>query len=173
MSSMLQALVLEDSIRRQMDSIIQGAAETVRLLKPKSKSKMQKNQIRNVLNVAEESRSVEVVTNYIRYQIGRSPKGQQWRYKGFGIQVINDIEKGVVEKAANQACADTTVELGEGVDQASLFREIYPRITSYYLGYLNRAFYFCTEMEGVKMEGFDDFDPWDEVVRGKEGCQDV
>lgn len=173
MSDILQTLVLEDAIRQQMDAIIQGAAETVRLLKPLSKSKLQKNQIRNVLNVAEESRSVEVVTNYIRYQIGRSPRGQQWQYQGFGVQAINDIEKGVVEAAAKQAGKVAATTLGEGADQESLFREIYTKLTRYYLGYLNRAFYFCTEMEGVKIEGFDSFDPWDDLVRGKEASQDV
>jgi hypothetical protein len=164
----LRALVLEDAIRRQMDEVVRQAARAVQLLKPDGGgSGMKENQIRNVLNVAEEGRSVEVVTNFIRYQIGRSSKGQQWQYKGFGLRVIEDIETGIVAQAADRAAEQAAQAISEEVDKAALRREAYLELTRYYLGYLNRAFYFCTKVEEAK----DAFiaDPWTKVVRAEGG----
>jgi hypothetical protein len=37
------------------------------------------NQIRNVINVAASSQSVPAVTNFIKFQIGRSKQNEGWR----------------------------------------------------------------------------------------------
>jgi hypothetical protein len=68
---------------------------------------MEKNQIRNVLNVVEESHSLAVVANFIRYQLGRSQTGPAWRHNGFGLRVIKQIESsdGVVHRRTEQALA--------------------------------------------------------------------
>jgi len=181
----LRALVLEDAIRRQMDAIVRRAAETVKLLKPKSEreqSDMRENQIRNVLNVAQESHGVEVVTNFIRYQIGRSSGGRQWQYNGFGLQIVQDIEQGVVAecaKAVGKQAATHIGDLGGEADAQSLCDEAYVELTRYYLGYLNRAFYFCDKTEAENRDRqrrgqklwIDD--PWAQVTRSKEVCPDV
>ena len=169
----LRALALEDAVRRQMDQIVRRAAETVTLLKPKGKkrSDLQENQIRNVMNVAEESKSVEVVTNFIRYQIGRSSRGQRWQYNGFGLQVIKDIEAGVVAEAADEAAATAAEKIGVRADKAALHHQAHLELTCHYLGYLNRAFIFCTKTEET---GHKDYpDPWAVVVRLEEACQHV
>jgi hypothetical protein len=171
-SDILRALAIEDAIRHQMDNIVRQAGETIRLLKPNGgRSEMKENQIRNVLNVAEESKSVEVVTNFIRYQIGRSSSNQQWQYNGFGLQVIKDIEEGEVPVAADRAAKAAAEVIGEGADKEALCREAYLELTRYYLGYLNRAFYFCDKMGEAKGKPIPD--PWAVVVRVKEACQDV
>jgi hypothetical protein len=184
-AKVLRALVLEDAIRRQMDGIVRRAAEAVQLLKPKSdreQSDMRENQIRNVLNVAEESVSVEVVANFIRYQIGRSSGGRQWQYNGFGLRVIEDIETGVVAEAARsvgEGAASRIEKLGGEADAQALCDEAYVELTRYYLGYLNRAFYFCDKIDvdnqDRRRRGLEPLidNPWGRVVRTKEGCQDV
>ncbi len=181
----LRALVLEETVRQQMDPIVRRAAEAVKLLKPKSEreqSNMRENQIRNVLNVVEESRSIEVVTNFIRYQIGRSGGGRQWQYNGFGLRVIEDIEKGVVAKHARATGAQAAArieELGGEADAQELCAKAYVELTRYYLGYLNRAFYFCDKTEAEnqdrKRRGQEPLidDPWATVARTKEVYQDV
>jgi len=148
-SKVLQKLALEEAVRRQMDDIVRQAAEAVKLLKPsgEKQSDLQENQIRNVINVAGESESIAVVTNFIRYQIGRSSQGQRWQYSGFGLQVIEDIEAGVVMKAARDAAAKAAEKIGEGADQDALYRQAHLELTRHYLGYLNRAFIFCTKAE--------------------------
>jgi hypothetical protein len=184
-AKVLRALVLEEAVRRQMDPIVRRAAEAIKLLKPRSEreqSDMRENQIRNVLNVAEESRSVEVVTNFIRYQIGRSSGGRQWQYNGFGLRVIEDIEEGVVAECAEAVGAQAAArieELGGEADAQGLCAEAYVELTHYYLGYLNRAFYFCdkteTENQDRKRRGQAPLidDPWAMVARAEEVCQDV
>jgi len=184
-ADVLRALVLEDAIRKQMDPIVRQAAEAVKLLKPESGSKqsgMRENQIRNVLNVAEESDSVEVVTNFIRYQIGRSSSDKQWQYNGFGLQVVHDIEEGVVAERAEvvgQQAAERIEASGDTADAEALCAEAYVALTRFYLGYLNRAFYFCDKTQTAneeralrKQEPLIE-DPWAVVVRKKEVCQDV
>jgi hypothetical protein len=71
-------LALHAAMRHCMDDIVKNANADAALLEG---SDMDKNQIRNVLNVAEESRSLAVVTNFIRYQLGRSQTGPGWRQR--------------------------------------------------------------------------------------------
>ena len=165
-SKVLQKLALEEAIRHQMDDIVRQAAEAVKLLKPSGeKQSLQESQIRNVINVAGESESIAVVTNFIRYQIGRSNRGQQWQYNGFGLRVIEDIEAGVVAKAARDAAAKAASKIKDA-DQDSLYRRAYLELTRHYLGYLNRAFVFCTKTAEAKDKHFPD--PWAVVAPMKE-----
>jgi len=77
-------------MQRCMDDIVRAANADAALLEG---SGIDKNQIRNVLNVAEESHSLAVVANFIRYQLGRSQTGPAWRHNGFGLRVIERIER--------------------------------------------------------------------------------
>jgi len=163
----LRGLALKEGINRQLDAIIQRAAEAVVLLKPENgrMSDMRENQIRNVVNVAAESKRVEVVTNFIRYQIGRSSSGKQWQYNGFGERVIRDIEEGAVAKGAQQAAEVAFEEIekrGGTADKKRLCEEGYVLLMEQYLGYLNRAFYYCDKTKC-----------WDKVVERKGVCESV
>lgn len=148
---LLTELALRKGVQSQMDSIVHAATRAALLLQG---SRMEKNQIRNVLNVAEESGSVAVVTNFIRYQIGRSRTGEAWQHRGFGLQVITDLEgqEGAVPLAARQAAGLARTEL-EGRKQpvpAGLDGEAHRELMRYYLGYLNRAFSFgSSEPKGI------------------------
>jgi hypothetical protein len=121
---------------------------------------MRENQIRNVLNVAVETRSVEVVVNFIRYQMGRSSQGKTWLYNGFGQQVIADIE-GPVGEAAKQV-AKEVAEAVSDTDAKAICRDAHLALTRLYLGYLNRCFYYG-----------DKTGQWDELYKEKGVCDDV
>jgi hypothetical protein len=145
--SIIQELALQEAVRRQMDDIVRAANGAASLLEG---SNMEKNQIRNVLNVAEETSKVAVVTNFIRYQIGRSRTGQAWQHQGFGLRVIDDIERAdwVVDKATQNAVAcarDLVTQRGGQADDAELERQARGQLMCYYLGFLHRAFYFGNE----------------------------
>jgi hypothetical protein len=140
---LLTELALRKGVQSQMDDIVHAATKAAALLQG---SDMEKNQIRNALNVADESNSVPVVTNFIRYQIGRSRTGKAWQHKGFGLQVIEDLEdrQGAVAQAAARAVEVAGQELekrGQAVPDA-LVQDAHRELMRYYLGYLNRAFYF-------------------------------
>ena len=67
-------LLLRHGIEQHVSTLIERGAEAVRSLRPKSGSTpMEESQFRNLLNVALETTSVDVITNFIRYQIGRFP----------------------------------------------------------------------------------------------------
>lgn len=134
-------LALQEAIRAQMAPIVQAATRTATLLQ---NSGMDKNQIRNVLNVAEESESVAVVANFIRYQIGRSGTGKAWQHSGFGLRVIEDIteQDQPVRKALDAVEKRVAGRIGEDAVTDDLRRQAHVDLMRYYLGYLNRAFIF-------------------------------
>jgi hypothetical protein len=130
-----------------MEAVVRAANAAAILLEG---SDMEKNQIRNVLNVAEETRSVAVVTNFVRYQIGRSRTGQAWQHQGFGLHVIDDIEREgrVVDQATRSAVTyaqDLIAQRGGRAEAEELERRARQQFMRYYLGFLNRAFYFGVE----------------------------
>lgn len=135
-------LALQEALRHQLDPLVHQAERDAALLEG---SGMKENQIRNVLNVAEESRSLAVVANFIRYQLGRSQTGPAWRKNGFGLRVIKQIETsgGIVAQQAEAAVKRAAKRVAE-IPQEAL-DELRYELMRYYLGYLNRAFIYGKE----------------------------
>ncbi|MCB0194563.1 MAG: hypothetical protein KDJ65_21615 [Anaerolineae bacterium] len=138
-SNINPTLALQQGLKRHMDGIVKAATEAALLLQD---GNLQKNQIRNVLNVAEESSNVAVVTNFIRYQIGRSGTGKEWQHNGFGLRVIEDITAGPVQQTVANVIKVVSDRLGSGAVTAELKRQAHVDLMRHYLGYLNRAFIF-------------------------------
>jgi hypothetical protein len=135
-------LALQAAVRRCMDDVVRQANADAMLLKG---ARMEKNQIRNVLNVADESRSLAVVTNFIRYQLGRSQTGPAWRHNGFGLRVIEQIEarQGIVARQMERVLKQARERVGD--ISAEKADEVRYDLTRHYLGYLHRAFYYGNE----------------------------
>ncbi len=63
------------------------------------------SQLRNLIAVANETESPAVVTNFVRYQIGRDSRGQTWRFQSggqsLGERLIEDLsaDAGAVREA--------------------------------------------------------------------------
>jgi hypothetical protein len=132
-------LAIQVAIRRSMDNIVRAANADAALLEGAG---LQNNQIRNVLNVADETHSLAVVTNFIRYQLGRSQTGRAWRQNGFGTRVIDQIEtsQGIVareSKAALRRMRDQGYEVSPEMEG-----EVRYELMRHYLGYLSRAFVY-------------------------------
>ncbi len=135
-------LLLEQAIVRQLNAIVRRASEAVLLLA--GNRDMEVNQLRNLLSVAVESRSVEVVINFIRYQIARNSRAWGLERDSFGHRVIEDLRKPLQGwmDAVIKEVAKRHPEQAEGIrDRASV------RLMQLYLGYLNRAFYAARRVD--------------------------
>ena len=75
-------LALERAIDRHLDTLVRAAGRTVSLLH--DDQAMRENQMRNVVDVAMTTQSLDVVTNFIRYQMGRSAGNRAWLHNDFG-----------------------------------------------------------------------------------------
>lgn len=132
------SLALRSAIRRHMAPIVRAANHDAALLEG---SRMEKSQLQNVLNVAEESHSLEVVANFIRYQMGRARIGDIWRHNDFGSCLVQQIL--APESAIQQ---QTQKVLAEFPPSASLSDAVADEVRfefmRYYLGYLQRAFVY-------------------------------
>jgi hypothetical protein len=139
--------LLEAAVSRQLDPLVRQATAAALLLK--GKERMEENQLRNLLNVAVESRSVEVVVNFIRYQIARNGNAWGTGQGEFGHRVIEDLRT-TVRSYADDAAGYVRERMPEAPDAGQLFGDAYVRLMQLYLGYLNRAFIY-----GKKTNDFD------------------
>jgi hypothetical protein len=157
-------LLLRHGIEEHVSTLIEKGAEAVRSLRPKSGSTpMEESQFRNLLNVAMETTSVDVITNFIRYQIGRFPNVWGSKDGEFGPTLIRDIERGDVLQAAEKITND--VRTGLGTDPGGeVFQRAYLRLTRLYLGYAMRTFAYCKKREDAKDE-----QAWDDLFRPQKG----
>src|SRR3954468_17929127 len=96
---------------------------------------LQPTQLRNAIAVANETSSLEVLKNWIRYQIGRAD-GRGWRHERFGEGVIEQIDGPLQALAA---------EVATGAGASDRQHEVWTQLTRLYLGYLNRHFYYRNE----------------------------
>jgi hypothetical protein len=138
---MSTAMQRELKINQAIDDRLNGILKQMQALVDASliwESKMEVSQIQNLLAVAQETDSVEVVKNYIRYQIGRDGNASSWRRRVgtgsvFGEQIIAELDnlRGVASGLVPQ---QDSSELE--VDRAWM------KMTRLYLGYLRRYFYY-------------------------------
>jgi hypothetical protein len=131
--TMRTTLKARRAIEGQLDELIRAASRNVMRL---NGSQMEKSQIRNLVNVAAASKSIEEVTNFIRYQIGRDIRGSAWAHEGFGKAVIADIETGQVRESLK-----AVFKTEPGADLIAVRSEL----IALYLGYMNRCFVYASK----------------------------
>lgn len=99
------ALRIEKEVRQQMDGILENIQKISTEYKIATKD--EKSPFRNVLAVAvESSSSLEVIKNYIRYQVGRNGSSRIWSLRG-----------GSEQKLFAQELVNALDNLSEDVDQ--------------------------------------------------------
>ncbi|WP_448545642.1 hypothetical protein [Roseiflexus sp.] len=133
-------LALEQAIGAQLDHLVRRANTAV--MKLRDKRDMEESQLRNLLDAAMESGSVEVTAGFIRYQIGRDDKNI---WKDFGHHVIRDL--GELGKQETGSVVAYLKQIGIA-DADALKPRIQVRLMQLYLGYINRAFVYAKKANG-------------------------
>lgn len=150
------SLMAEQEIGRKMDVIIPEFQKIAKIFEIAKRT--EKSPFRNVLAVANESgSSIEVIKNYIRYQVGRrgGGVGDIWRQENpkdkklFATAVVEQIDnlsqeaKNIVESLRKSLGHSTRrgdlhnyLENAENREQ--LTKNIHLKLTQLYLGYLAR-----------------------------------
>ncbi|HRJ40282.1 MAG: hypothetical protein KJZ86_08015 [Caldilineaceae bacterium] len=148
----LREIALSRAIDRQLDEIVHAAGDVA--IQLQRNRGMRENQLRNVLDVALHTESVEVVGNYIRYQIGR---GGAWKLNNFGECLITALgDNSSVDKAAQKAAAEAHKQMAIAQQAGKLGNEPLPepnelvkearrQLTGLFLGYLNRWFIYASK----------------------------
>ncbi|MHA1796770.1 MAG: hypothetical protein ACTSUK_11715 [Promethearchaeota archaeon] len=141
---MKEKLKIQKAIKKQEGGLVTDAKKLIETTKIFDKDKgLEEGQIRNVLNVALESDCVEVVENFIYYQIGRSKK---WSFNKFGESLAMKIRKN--EKDSTYETAKQIVlEAGIKENKEHWINDTWHQLTKLYLGYLNRYFYYQKKMQ--------------------------
>jgi hypothetical protein len=150
----IQQLRLDLAFRRAvgqvLDDLVRAAGATVALLG--KNTAMRESQIRNVVDLAVATDSLLVVSNFVRYQMGRSGS-KPWIDNGFGDRIVAEIEdpKRTVYKLADRVSDQVCRDIGES-DKKQILGLARLRLVRLFLGYLNRWFYYASRTK----EGWDD-----------------
>lgn len=134
-------LALQRGMDSQLDGVIQAAGRCAKKLR--DDRQMTPDQIQQVLNVSLSTHSVEVVTNYVRFQIGQSEGSRSWRHNSFGEWIIYDVEdrEGAVLNAVDHAIK--MAQRISGINDLQSHRhDVHLKMIRLYLGYLYRCFVF-------------------------------
>jgi hypothetical protein len=110
-------------------------------------SELEESQFRNVFSVALETDCVEVLTNFIRYQIGREQRKWGAGKNGIGARIIKDLEERLgLQGSGPQAglaarLAERLRERGHPLDKERK-KKLWAELSRFYLGYASRRFYY-------------------------------
>lgn len=144
------ALRLEREISNQMDDVI---GNKVKLISQEFSiaSKDKKSPFRNVLAVATDSiSSLEVIKNYIRYQVGRKESSPIWKTSKdseiFAKAVVNDLQnlsqdaQEIVQRMRRKIPKGNSLEpyLEDNQNREQIKKDIHLKLAQLYLGYLAR-----------------------------------
>ena len=135
MTNIAVKLAAEREIDSHIDNIVRAVAKRVAALG--DVPQLEESQLNNLVNVADHTTSQEAVTNFIRYQIGRDRNGDKWACRGFGAEVIKDIEKEdrVIQTALKAVVAKVPLSNENNVVRA--------RLIALYTGYLTRTYVYA------------------------------
>ncbi len=138
-------MALHKAVDHQLDAIVQAAVRVAKLLEGGA---MRENQLRNVLDTALNTTSLELVANFIRYQIGRS---SDWQRNNFGEEVIAALGKGgPVDLAAALAAQEVAGKSDDSALSDVHRRHAHLLLARRFLGELNRAFLYADRTRSWK-----------------------
>lgn len=129
MQTVRQTLALKRAVDQRLNELVRQATELVATTGIATTEDMRLSQFGNVLAVATETGSVEVVKNFVRYQIGRKD-GRGWRHGDFGLHLISRIDGWLAEQAQSMAT--------DGIPYDTAWMEL----VRLYIGYLRRDWVF-------------------------------
>ncbi len=141
-TTLRRELLLQSAIEQRLDTLVGLATAAVLKLAPNTQ--MEESQLRNLLNASLESKSIEVTTNFIRYQIARKERDWGTSPNAFGHTVIDHIVKDI-KPLAEDVIHSIILDKTEEDDRAwfrSRYARVYIRLMQLYLGYINRVFSF-------------------------------
>ena len=84
-------MAIQHRIDLRMNSLIERMVDLVDKQTRVAQSRMEKHQIKNLLSVALETKSVEVIKHYVLYQVGRDTPGTSWRRNDFGKSLVDGM----------------------------------------------------------------------------------
>lgn len=132
----VRELRLQSEIERRIGQLVHEAERLITNL-GENINNIEASQIRNVMAVANSAPHPAIVTNFIRYQMGRSgAPSRAWKESGLGERVIGAIDR-------------TVHELAKEAVQAADFGnpdEVQIRMTRLLLGFMNRRFVYQKEV---------------------------
>ncbi len=132
---MNETLKIQNAIKKHEGELVKDAQQLVDDSNIFKSGDFEESQLRNVLEVANQTECVEVVENFILYQIGRDSSGKKWKYRGFGESLVDKIKSGRVYGITDKIVKELKL-------QDSKVDEVWLKLTRLYLGYLNRYFIY-------------------------------
>jgi hypothetical protein len=138
-TTLRRELLLQEGIDKQLDPLVRQANATAAKLR--ESPRMEESQLRNLLNASIESGSIEVVINFIRYQIARSGSAWGTAPDSFGHTVIRDLRE-TLPLWTDKVMAFVQAQKDSPALSDDERSRIEVRLMQLYLGYLNRAFYY-------------------------------
>jgi hypothetical protein len=135
---------LQNAIEGRLNSLTAQAQDLARGTEVFKSKDMEESQMQNLVSVARETGSAEVVINFILYQIGRDSKNT-WRYSGFGEKLARAL-RGLKGEAETIVTSVTQKEAEpETVD------EVWIRLIRHYVGQLRRYFHYRKNFKGGEL----------------------
>lgn len=112
-------------------------------------SKMEKSQIGNLLEVATSTGSVELVKNFIQYQMGRDVGGTSWRAESFGDRLVKLVDgelKAMAETITDRVARGAGLKLSSP-ETVELTEQVWIQLLRQFIGQMNRYFYYQKEAQ--------------------------
>ncbi len=138
-------LLTEDLVDRSMNELIPKLKDLIDNAKiANRKCELSTAQMSNLVNVAGETRSAQVVIGYLQYQVGRDAgRRVQWAWHDFGeslIQLLEDL-RGRAEGIVGQVSEVLGDSLTDDARQAEVDR-VWMALVRQCLGHLRRYFVY-------------------------------
>lgn len=150
----LWRLLVDDGVDQEAGKLVDTAERLITGLFG-GQHKMQRKQFSNLLAATIETRSVPVIEDFVRYQMGRDDKGNSWRAgkPRFGEALLE--ETGKLERTADRLVGSAKARGGKELHPANEETEkqrIWWLLTTRLAGFLEHRFVYEATCRGYKEE---------------------
>lgn len=137
----LWQLVLDDLIDREMNRVVEAARSLMETYL-QEKRRMERKQLSNLVGVTGETRSVAVIADFVRYQMGRDGHEQSWRAgePPFGEAVLKHIDE--LKKRAGQLVRQAKAKGVAPSDEAAEIDRVWWLLVRRFAAYLEHSFIY-------------------------------
>jgi hypothetical protein len=141
----LWQLIVDDLVDREMNQIVEAARSLMENY-AQHKHRLERKQLSNLVGVTGETRSVAVVADFVRYQMGRDERRQNWRSgtPPLGEAILEQIDrlKAQAEQLVNKASQDITPP-----DPAAEVERVWLTLVRRFAAYLEHSFLYYEKMQ--------------------------
>lgn len=138
----LWQMIIDEAVDREMQDIVQRAFDLMQKLAPGLPKDFGRKQLHNLIATATETNSMEIVKDFVRYQMGRDEGRKHWRklqeQSTLGEAVLDEIDQ--LKERASFLIREAKLRKVTPANEKTEINRVWALLVRRFVAYLEHSF---------------------------------